>query len=153
MFSAVNAFSDSAKTLKEIEENAFSHFSDSIVNETVYDSVANALFTAYFQCMNDNWNGYDARAISLSTLNKAMTFFSCLPETLPKPEVTPEPDGEIALEWYGDDGGVFSISVNKDKQLSYSGLFADGSKVHGEENIDSFDKEIFSKFIFKAIKS
>ena len=152
IFSAINPVSDSAKVLMAIEHNAFDHFSDSIINETAQDSISNALLTTYDQCIDDNWDGYGAKAITTQTLNKAMVFFSRLPDTLPKPEITPEPDGEIALEWYGNGGHVFSVSVNKNKQLSYSGLFSDGSKVHGEENIDSFDKEIISKFIFKAIK-
>lgn len=73
-------------------------------------------------CGSRNWDGYNATPISHNALRSAWDYASSLPEEIPIPEVTPEPDGEIALEWYGKDGSVFSISFGEGETISYAGL-------------------------------
>ena len=72
---------------------------------------------------------------------------------MPTPEVTPEADGEVALEWYGVNGSVFSISFGSHNLINYAGLFSGNNKVHGVENFDSIDPKIISSHIKKALSA
>jgi|SRR6185436_2128651 len=78
------------------------------------------------------WDGYEAIPIVPATVAKTLLFIDILPLDMPTPDVTPEPDGEIALEWYKSPSWVLSISVGQHNRLAYAGLFGP-SKTYGAE--------------------
>ena len=79
-----------------------------------------------------NWDGYGAKPIDTGAYLQAERFFSALPTTTPVPDVSVDPDGEVALSWNLDPDWVFSVSVGKTGRLSYAGLFGT-SKAYGTE--------------------
>jgi hypothetical protein len=62
-------------------------------------------------------------------------------------EFSPEPDGEIAFEWYSKNKSTFSISLGKSDKLSFAGLLTDGKKVHGVISCDKEDIEFIKPYI------
>jgi hypothetical protein len=52
------------------------------------------------------------------TLRSAEAFLAALPRTVPMPEVSVDPDGEIALDWSLDDD-MLSVSVGPSGRLTY----------------------------------
>jgi hypothetical protein len=52
----------------------------------------------------------------------AERFVRVLPENLPMPEITPEPDGSIGLGWSNGPNRFFSISIGVDIRLAYAWL-------------------------------
>ncbi len=90
-----------------------------------------ALGEVYEEC-SENWDGYGASAVGLDTYLESRRFLQLIPTTLPFPEITIEPDGEIAFEWYEGPRMILSVSVGSDNALTYAGLFGI-NKTHGME--------------------
>ena len=81
----------------------------------------------------EGWDGYAALPVDAMTIEHVRMFVESLPTWLPAPEVVPESDGEIALEWNREPNRVFSVSVGKTAMLHYAGLFGKGVERHGVE--------------------
>ncbi|MDA2925100.1 hypothetical protein MYX65_10720 [Acidobacteria bacterium AH-259-L09] len=105
---------------------------ESITLGETYFEAFEALQDAFEECSSENWDGYGAAEIDLIAYAHALEFLEALPTTLPAPDVAVEPDGEIAFEWYVRPRWVFSVSVGRDNELTYAGLFG-RSKTHGTE--------------------
>jgi hypothetical protein len=84
-------------------------------------------------CSQRGWDGYDAQPISPQTQRNARAFLEDLPMWLQAPDIVPEPDGEIAIEWDLGPGRIFSVSIGDTGKLHYAGLFKDGVERHGVE--------------------
>jgi len=78
------------------------------------------------------WDGYDAEPVSLKSANGALRIVNALPDHISPPSAVPEPDGEIALEWSGNNRRNFSMSLS-DSTLTYAGVFGGSFKKYGEE--------------------
>lgn len=68
------------------------------------------------------WDGEGAHPVSVSAANRAEAFVRALPSGLPMPEVAPEPDGSISLDWIESRVRLFSISVGESDWLAYAWL-------------------------------
>ncbi len=93
----------------------------------------NELFQVYQKCSEENWDGYDAQPISQEAYLEAEKLIRLLPSHIKKPEIVPEPTGEIALEWYLGKRFTFVISVGGNNLITFAGLFGSTSKTHGTE--------------------
>lgn len=71
-------------------------------------------------CLEPGWDGYDAKAISTAAIYSCADFLCNFRSNAVNAEVTPEPDGEIGLEWYADPEFNLSISFGSSKVLPYS---------------------------------
>lgn len=87
-------------------------------------------------CSQRGWDGYDAQPISRQTQLNARVFLEDLPMWLQAPDIVPEPDGEIAVEWDLGPGRIFSVSIGDTGKLHFAGLFQDGVERHGVEPFD-----------------
>jgi len=74
------------------------------------------------QYQNANWNGEGAAPIPEAAIEEARIFLQKLPTTFPLPEVTPEPDGYLGLEWYANKSLLYVVSFDGKGALSCSGL-------------------------------
>jgi len=59
-----------------------------------------------------DWDGEGGSPIVRETVNAAIHLLHALPVTLPPPEISPEPTGEIAFEWYKDRNHVVVLAVD-----------------------------------------
>ena len=87
-------------------------------------------------------------AVNDETARTAVAFAMLLPRTVPKPEVAPDPDGEISFDWIGKSGKMFSVSISADGRITYAGRFGDKSKTHGVEQLS----EVFPREILLGIE-
>lgn len=91
------------------------------------------LYEVFLECSEENWDGYGAKAIDPIFYSEAIRFFTALPiATIPRPEITVDPDGEVVFEWYNGPKRIFSISVGGNSELTYAGLFG-SNKTSGIE--------------------
>lgn len=97
------------------------------------DRTLEDLDKVYGECSEANWDGYGATPISRETYSEARKLLRMMPSFLPMPDLSAEPDGEIAFEWYKDKYSVFVISVGGNDIITYAGLFGKNSKTHGTE--------------------
>jgi hypothetical protein len=84
------------------------------------------------ECSQPNWDGYGARPISEAVAERARSFLDNLPSSLPAPDIVPESDGDLAIEWHLGSQRVFSVSISKEGPLHFAGLFGEEER-HGVE--------------------
>lgn len=100
------------------------------------DQALQAIDKVFEECRAENWDGHGAKPVSLATRDEARRFCQHIPASFPEPEVAADPDGEISLEWYREPRHVFSVSVGRDRRLTYAGLFGE-AKTHGTEYLEA----------------
>jgi len=76
------------------------------------------------RCAEADWDGYGAEAIDLDSVLIAQRLLRALPEGDPMPEITPEPDGHVSLDWFGPHRRVFSVSASPNGRLACAWLNA-----------------------------
>lgn len=72
------------------------------------------------ECHEMGWDGAGAEAISEQAAERAACLIQVLPENLPLPEVAPEPDGSISLDWIQSRGRLLSLSIGSGNRLPYA---------------------------------
>lgn len=81
--------------------------------------------------------------VTSETVTQALRFALLLPNSVPIPEVSADPDGDISFDWIGRTGKMFSVSVDRTGRAAYAGRFGERSKVHGIEQLsDILPQEI-----------
>jgi hypothetical protein len=65
-----------------------------------------------------DWDGEGADAVSMLAADRAIAFIQALPGSLPVPEVAPEPDGSISLDWIYSRSRILSISIGVSDRLA-----------------------------------
>lgn len=88
------------------------------------------------RCSRPNWDGYGALPISSIAHARTVAFLDALPMFLPTPDIVPENDGEIAVEWDLGPERVFSVSIGESAYLHFAGSFGGGVERHGVEPFD-----------------
>lgn len=68
----------------------------------------------------DDWDGYEARAVNRDSLVNALSLALLLGTQYPSPEMAVDPDGEVTLDWICGAGRVFSISTSATGRLAYA---------------------------------
>ena len=96
------------------------------------DEVLQSLDELCKECSEEGWDGYDALPIDGDVCDEAKRLIRGLPINLPMPEIIPEPDGGIGLEWPKGKRLVFAVSVKGKNEIVYAGLFG-MNKTHGIE--------------------
>ncbi len=100
------------------------------------------------ECAKPNWDGFGALPVPNEAAVKAEQFLYALPTSIPAPEIAPEPDGSVALIWYGDRRQVFSVSFQIDQRVTSAGLYGT-SKWHG---VEVFDGREVPEFLIAGIE-
>jgi len=113
--------------------------------------VVNQLLSIHKESSISGWDGYDAQPVKVESLNNAIDFMNDLDEDIPAPDICPEPDGEIALEWYGSNQSTISISIGDSDLISYAAIFPNSLKANGTESLSNEDKGILEIYIKRVI--
>lgn len=95
------------------------------------------LISLYEECSRQNWDGYGAKPISLNGILQAAQLAGHLsPEFLPS-GVSPEADGEVALDWTDNEDRWLSISFGDGSNITYAGVLSRGKKIHGVDILEN----------------
>jgi hypothetical protein len=94
------------------------------------------------------WDGENARPVSRHAVETAQTLVRCLPEGIPMPEIAPEPDGSLSLDWIYSRTRFVSVSAGTNDRLPYAWI--DGTdRGHA---VARFDGQWFPPRILDAIR-
>ncbi|MBF8262450.1 MAG: hypothetical protein HW387_115 [Parachlamydiales bacterium] len=88
------------------------------------------LMTAYQDCCEEGWNGYDAEPITKQTILAGETLLELLPDNVMPPEVLPEPTGKISFAWRNAAGATLVIAVDSNS-IAFAELIG-SKKRYGE---------------------
>jgi hypothetical protein len=71
-----------------------------------------------FGAMKEGWDGYGAMQIHGLTCKNCLQFLNSLPDNCPFPELTPNSNGTISMEWESQNGGA-SLEIGKTRYSFY----------------------------------
>ena len=108
------------------------------------EDALNRLYELAAECAEADWNGCDAEAVSQSAVEHSAYFIRRLPEDLPLPEISVEPDGEIALDWSPTPTQTFSVSIGTANRMACA--WVNGTE-HGHAVAYSNNGEIPSRIL------
>jgi hypothetical protein len=114
-------------------------------------SIANQYLKIWQECLVEGWDGYDAKPVEERILENLIQFVDALDKDIPIPELCPEPDGEIAVEWYGKNKSTISISIGVGDIINYAAIFPDQLKANGTDSLKNEDKTIIEFYIKKVL--
>jgi hypothetical protein len=95
-----------------------------------------------------DWDGEGADPVSVFAADRAIAFIHALPGSVPVPEVAPESDGSISLDWVCSRSRVLSISIGVSDRLAFAWL--DGTD-QGHA-VARFDGERIPSLILERIR-
>jgi hypothetical protein len=85
-----------------------------------------------------DWDGDDGVPIDQSALSLAKCFIRAMPDDIPVPEIAPEPDGKISLDWSRSRSRQFSLTIGHGNRLAFA--WVDGAdKGHAVAQFDGVD--------------
>ena len=76
-----------------------------------YERVLGELEDTKKEASVQGWNGYGAEPMNPEAYINARIFLESMPSTAPLPEISADPDGEVALDWSFSPGKALSVSV------------------------------------------
>lgn len=79
---------------------------------------------------SDNWDGENAKAIQLATIHFARYVVALFDKKIPLPEVVPEPNGDVGMEWVFNNEHIV-ISISKDAGYTYAYISDEGGRQYG----------------------
>lgn len=75
------------------------------------------------------WDGEKAKPINNKAYSELREIIHSLPDTFHAPEIVPEPDGTLNLEWFKNKNNVTSLGVDGSGKIYYKiGLYAEIDK-------------------------
>src|SRR5206468_1276723 len=93
------AQSESAARLAAIVEKVRMHLLDSYSVRQGYERALGELEDTKKEASVEGWNGYGARPMNPEAYMNARVFLESMPSTAPFPEISADPDGDVALDW------------------------------------------------------
>lgn len=119
--------SDIARFVAEQAEQGHRQLKDSFTFGLGGKGAFGELGEIYEECLEPNWDGYNALPVTEDAYQAAYRFLEALPLSIPLPSFGAEPDGHITMEWYCSPRRTLSVSVSPDGDLHYAALLGDGS--------------------------
>ncbi|MGA1134267.1 MAG: hypothetical protein ACO31I_18765, partial [Prochlorotrichaceae cyanobacterium] len=86
------------------------------------------LLETWEECKIPNWDCYEAYPVKRETLNYAYAFIQALPLGFPLPDVSAEPDGHLAFDWFKHPHWTISVSISPEGILYYSALLGNSDQ-------------------------
>ena len=133
--SASSAISSEARAVRRA---AFEVVHHAELSQSLFGAKATAiseLWRMANECGKEDWDGNDALDLNARAVANSVAFIRALPDGLPLPEIAPEPDGSVSLDWISARHRMFSISVSSSDRLAFAWI--DGSdKGHGVARFD-----------------
>ena len=108
------------------------------------------LESVYREASTPDWDGHGALVAGSCSYHRAKEFLKLLPDTIPMPEFSVDPDGEVSFDWFYSKARLISISIGDDGSLTYIGFFGDARMKgveHLDEKIPGSINELFARII------
>ena len=120
-----------AKNLQEQENKIRNELAFPVIRNHINEGFKE-LSDAYQEAMQDNWDSYGAKGITLNTLYESERFLAALPSFIPKPDIAVEPTGDIAFIWQRDADHILALSLSGDNLIYFAGKNGISDKTHGQ---------------------
>ena len=99
--------------------------------------VLRALNTIERECAETNWDGYDGAAVQPLVVANVRRVLTLLPFGFPMPDLCPEPDGEVGLEWGTVPEHSLSLSIGCGTRVAYAWVHG-AQRGHGVATLNEY---------------
>lgn len=106
--------------------------SSSVSIDQVRSESRRALILAAYEAREPNWDGYDAKEVSLPGVSHAFELLDSLPTMVAPPDISIHPDGEVAFYWTRGKRNTVAVSVSPEGLVSFASLHGH-RRLHGSE--------------------
>jgi hypothetical protein len=86
-------------------------------------------------CSMENWDGYGALPLNKTSVFLAERFIKSRPSDLPYPELCPEPDGDLGMDWTINQHQL-ALSIDEKGLLSYAYIHPHNGRSRGSMKYD-----------------
>ncbi len=114
------AKSESAEKLILIREGIRQHLLASYTVRREAERALDELAQVQSEAARSGWNGYQAKPVTLWACVHAKLFIEALPTTAPAPEVSADPDGDVALDWVFGRRKALSVSIGPTGRCTFA---------------------------------
>lgn len=114
------ARSESATRLTSIREQIRRHLLESYTVRRAAESALNELDAVRGEAGFEGWNGYGAKPLNPDAYQNAKLFLEALPTTAPSPEVSADPDGDVALDWIFGHRKALTVSIGPTGRCTFA---------------------------------
>jgi hypothetical protein len=102
------------------------------------DQLADDVREVLEDCSDAGWDGYHASPINPFSAFQCIRLIELLPEGLLAPDIVPEPDGSIGLEWQNASNATLIVSIGE-HQIDFAEIAENKTRTTG---VRSFSNEI-----------
>lgn len=120
MPSRSTAWSEYATRLTAIQEEIRRHLLDSFTVRQSAEVTLAELDEVRRETAREGWNGYGARPLDLGAYHYARLFIQAIPPSAPAPEVSGDPDGEVAFDWIFGPRMALTVSISGTGRCSFA---------------------------------
>ena len=99
----------------------------------------------------ENWDGEDALAVAPPTVETAKKLVDLFPKSVPPPDVSPTPHGEIDFDWILSQEIMLTVSVGHSGKIAFAGIFTD-LELHGERSLTEENLPAPIRFCFDMLR-
>lgn len=138
-----------AKKLEQLLGVALTHYS----RRPPRDAVLAELERIYSECRNEGWDGYSAQPLSAGAYHAALRFIWAIPAAFPMPDIAPEPDGSISLEWESGRWSALVLSIGEDSRVAYAAILGKDKREKGSEVFDDVIPQEILSILWKVTHS
>ena len=114
------ARSESAIRLTDIREQIRRHLLDSYTVRRAAEGALNELDAVRAEAGFEGWNGYGAKPMHPDAYEHAKLFLEAMPTTAPSPEISADPDGDVALDWAFGERKALTVSIGAAGRCSFA---------------------------------
>ena len=93
-------------------------------------------------CCRDNWDGYEAKGVSIHAFAAAKRFADSLPAGFPLPSVSADPGGCVTFEWRKSPRSMLLVSVHPNFQVDYAAIFGSAKQYGSEPFFDQMPESL-----------
>ena len=68
----------------------------------------------------EDWDSYGAFPVSKKSIANSADFIMSMPDNIPAPEISVEPDGLVCFDWAKSKSSRFSISIGEKNSIYYA---------------------------------
>jgi hypothetical protein len=112
--------SEEARAVDGAERNIAVHWEASRALFGRKEDALSELASVAEECERDDWDEEGAMGLHPDAVLAAQRFIRALPDDFPLPEIAPEPDGYISLDWIKSKSRMFSVSIGANSLLPFA---------------------------------
>lgn len=115
--------SEDADRIRSRIAQAVAHILTGTSTGAVYHAGTESLSELEEEASTEDWDARGALPLDPASVLAAHRFLAILPSSFPAPFIAADPDGEVAFEWEGPSGELFSLSFAPEQTIAYAGIF------------------------------